>query len=306
MRLHGLQAREPDAPCRQALQDVEIDGTRITWNHLQVRPDEFAHLFITILIKVTSFFRDPEVWDALRTAGLPQMIERIDPSVPIRVWSAGCASGGSVFERIILAEILGIEAFTDRVKIYATDVDEETLREARQAVYNGKDVADVPEPYLEKYSISRGNSYTFSRDLRRCVIFGRHDLIQDAPISPISRFDLMLRRNTLMHFNADAQSRNLSRFHFWLPVGLVVMGRAEMLFSHAAMLSPVDLKRRVFTAVPKVNHRQRQVQSGRRQDGRMLCGQIRTTSGSRISRSKPPGSPSSRSIRRARAWWDTK
>jgi two-component system CheB/CheR fusion protein len=96
------------------------------------------------------------------------------------------------------------------------------------------------------------------------VIFGRHDLLQDAPIS---RVDLLLCRNTLMYFNADAQTRILARFCFSLNSGgLVVLGRAETMFSHTASFDPVDLKRRIFTVVSKANHRERLVlfaQSGR-------------------------------------------
>ena len=91
--------------------------------------------------------------------------------------------------------------------------------------------------------------------MRRVVIFGRHDLLQDAPIS---RVDLLLCRNTLMYFNAEAQARILSRFFFSLnPGGHLLLGRAEMLFRHAEMFEPVDLKRRLFAVVGKGSHRDR-------------------------------------------------
>src|SRR5262249_7157084 len=176
---------------------------------------------------------------------------------PIRVWSAGCASGQEAYSAaIVLAETLGIDEFRNRVKIYATDVDEEALAESRRAIYNARQVSDLPSDFVAKYFDRNGGElYSFNRDLRRSVIFGRHDLIQDAPIS---RVDLLLCRNTLMYFNSEAQARIMARFYFSVnPGGHLILGRAEMLFSHAAMFQPVDLKRRIFKTIPRVHHRDR-------------------------------------------------
>jgi two-component system CheB/CheR fusion protein len=250
---------------RKRMQAVEIPDFDAYLDFLQVHPDEFASLFNTILINVTSFFRDPEVWDVLRTSVIPELAtSRAD--TPIRLWSAGSASGQEAYSAaMLLAEIVGVDAVRERVKIYATDVDEEALAESRRAVYHAKQVSEVPPDLLEKYfERSASELYSFNRDLRRSVIFGRHDLIQDAPIS---RVDLLLCRNTLMYFNSEAQARIMGRFYFSAnPGGYLVLGRAEMLFSHAAMFQAVDLKRRIFKTVPKVNHRDRlllMTQSGR-------------------------------------------
>src|SRR5438874_5046184 len=221
-------------------------------DYLQVRPGEFEPLFNTILIYVTSFFRDPEVWDTFRATVLPTLNGAPDRKTPVRVWSAGCAAGQEAYSAaIMLAEELGMEAFRDRVKIYATDVDEQALAQARLATYSSKQIGDIPAPLVDKYFDRNGDSYTFSRELRRSVIFGRHDLIQDAPIS---RVDLLLCRNTLMYFNAEAQGRIMARFYFSVnPGGFLALGRAEMLFSHGAIFQPLDLKRRIFKTVPTGN-----------------------------------------------------
>jgi len=222
-------------------------------DYLQVHPEEFAPLFNTILINVTSFFRDADVWDMLRE-NIAQMQQR--DGTAIRVWSAGCAGGQEPYSAaMVLAELFGSEGFRERVKIYATDVDEDALREARLAIYDARQVVDVPEDLLTKYFARTGDRYTFDRDLRRAVIFGRHDLIQDAPIS---RVDLLLCRNTLMYFNAEAQARIMARFYFSVnPGGLLVLGRAEMLFSHTTMFQAIDLKRRIFKTVQRVSNRER-------------------------------------------------
>jgi two-component system, chemotaxis family, CheB/CheR fusion protein len=214
-------------------------------DQLQVHPDEFTTLFNTILINVTSFFRDGEPWDYLRTDLIPQVLAESKPAASLRIWSAGCASGEEAYTlAMVLCEVLGPEEFRQRVKIYATDVDEEGLAQARQAVYAERDVQSVPAPMLERYFDVVGNRYSFRKDLRRSVIFGRNDLVQDAPIS---RIDLLVCRNTLMYFNAETQARMLAKFHFALaPAGALFLGKAEMLLSHSRLFTPIDLKRRVF------------------------------------------------------------
>jgi two-component system CheB/CheR fusion protein len=223
-------------------------------DYLQVHHDEFPSLFNTILINVTSFFRDPEVWAYLSDDLLPAMVANRQRNQPLRIWSAGCASGQEAYTiAMLLAEQLGFDALRERVKIYATDLDDEALMEARHAVYTERQVDAVPPEALTKYFERAGDSFSVNRDLRRAVIFGKHDVIQDAPIS---RIDLLFCRNTLMYFNADAQARVLSRFSYSVNIhGFLVLGRAEMLFSHSALFVPVDLKRRVFRTVHKSSER---------------------------------------------------
>src|SRR5687768_2454175 len=122
-----------------------ISGYPDYLEHLELHPDEFIALFNTILINVTGFFRDIDTWDYLRAEILPPLLAARPPDAPVRVWSAGCASGEEAYTlAIVLAEALGIEAFRDRVKIYATDVDEEQLTEARQAAYPAQALEALP------------------------------------------------------------------------------------------------------------------------------------------------------------------
>jgi two-component system, chemotaxis family, CheB/CheR fusion protein len=227
------------------MSQVNIEGYAAYVDLLQVDADEFNALFNTILINVTSFFRDTEAWEYLRTDVVPTLLAERAPDDPVRIWSAGCASGEEAYSlAMLLAEALGVERFRQRVKIYATDVDEEALGQARQASYPEAAVEGLPADLMNKYFERVANGYVFRKDVRRSVIFGRNDLVQDAPIS---RIDLLVCRNTLMYFNADTQARILSRMHFALaPRGLLFLGKAEMLLSHTRIFDAVDLKRRVF------------------------------------------------------------
>lgn len=238
------------------MQTINIEGYSNYLDYLEVHPEEFNFLFTTILINVTSFWRDCTAWDYVRDEIIPRILANKEPHETIRIWSAGCASGEEAYTiSMMVAEAIGIEQFRERVKIYATDIDEEALGQARQAIYLQKDLNGLSSEQIEQFFEKIDTRYTFRKDLRRCVIFGRHDLLQDAPISKV---DLLVCRNTLMYFNAEAQSRILARFHFALrDGGFLFLGKAEMLLTHANTFTPTDLKCRVFAKVPKLNLRDR-------------------------------------------------
>ncbi len=217
-------------------------------DYLELHADEFTALFNTILINVTGFFRDPEAWRVLTERVLPAMLTAKAPGLPLRVWCAGCASGEEAYTlAMVLTEMVGAEEFRKRVKIYATDVDDEALARARHGAYTEREIQGVPDDLRARYFETVNGRHTFRKDLRRSVIFGRNDLVQDAPIS---RIDLLVCRNTLMYFTAETQARVLARFHFALAEsGVLFLGKAERLLSHRALFLPIDLKRRMFRKV---------------------------------------------------------
>jgi two-component system CheB/CheR fusion protein len=247
---------------------VGVDSYRSYLDYLEVHQDEFGHLFNSILINVTSFFRDAEAFDYLRTTIVPKVIGASTDG-DIRIWSAGCASGEECYSvAILFAEAMGPEPFRERVKIYATDVDEEALVTARQAAYTDRHVEDVPEDLRTKYFDRQNGRWIFKKDLRRSVIFGRHDLLDDAPIS---RVDLLLCRNTLMYFNHEAQAKIVRRFHFALREGgYLVLGKAEMLLNFVGAFVPMDLKQRVFMKVRVDNGAERLLSGYPEREERML------------------------------------
>lgn len=230
---------------------VGIDGYEAYRQYLEGEPAEFAQLFNTFLINVTGFFRDDAPWEYVRSEIIPKILEDRRRGTPIRAWSAGCATGEEPYTiAMVLAETLGVDEFKSRVKIYATDIDDHALSVARSGEYDEKSVESVPADLLEKYFEKSNGRYAFRKDLRRALIFGRHDLLEDAPIS---RIDLLSCRNTMMYFNAPAQARILARLHFALNEGgYLLLGRAETLLAHATTFRPVELKHRVFSKIPSV------------------------------------------------------
>jgi two-component system, chemotaxis family, CheB/CheR fusion protein len=246
---------------RRRMQMVGVKTFAEYTDYLQVHPDEHAQLFDMVLINVTAFFRDPAAWEALDVC-LGKLIESSPPDRPLRAWSAGCASGEEAYTiAILLAERLGLEAFTQRVKIYATDFDEDALARARAATYPAKSLEALPPALVEKYFQPTPSGFVVHKDLRRCVIFGRHDLLHDAPISKV---DLLVCRNTLMYFNADAQEHILRRLHFAVgDRGILFLGKAEMLLTHGYLFTPIDLKLRIFQRTPRERRDGREVRDAR-------------------------------------------
>jgi two-component system CheB/CheR fusion protein len=227
------------------LQTVGADDWEAYRSYLEAHPEEFSELFNAILINVTGFFRDRETWEVVASDVIPRLLEARGVADPIRVWSAGCASGEEPYTVLmLLAEALGEDALKERVKIYATDVDDEALAEARDATYAAKHLEDVPAELRERYFQPANGGVCFRKDLRRLVIFGRNDLHRDPPIS---RVDLLVSRNTLMYFGPDVQERILANFYFSLTRGgFLVVGKAEALQSGRRLFSAYDLKRRIF------------------------------------------------------------
>jgi two-component system CheB/CheR fusion protein len=225
-------------------------------DRLEANTDEFTSLFNTILINVTSFFRDEQPWEYLAQEIIPQLVTGKAETEAIRVWSTGCATGEEAYSvAILLAEQLGENGFRDRVKIYATDVDEDALTIGRHALYPAKAVSTVPEQLRERYFERSDRGYAFRKELRRCVIFGRNDLLQDPPIS---RIDLLVARNTLMYFTPETQSRILANFFFALADdGFLMLGKSEVLLTRSNLFLPVNLRRRVFRKAPRMSIRDR-------------------------------------------------
>ena len=196
---------------------------------LEKDPGEMDRLFDAVLINVTAFFRDSMPWEYLAERVVPDLLSKKAPGASIRAWSAGCATGQEAFT---LAMILA-----------------DALAYARQGSYTEQEIEAVPAPLLEKYFQRDGERYVFRKDIRRVVVFGRNDLVLNAPIS---RIDILCCRNTLMYFDAATQTKIIQRFHFALnDGGYLLVGKAETLATHSSLFTPVDLQRRVFAKISR-------------------------------------------------------
>jgi two-component system CheB/CheR fusion protein len=242
---------------QKRMEVVGIESFAAYTDFLQASPEEFTPLLDTVFINVTHFFRDREAWDVIRRQVIPRILgEKSSPASRIRVWCAGVASGEEPYSiAILLVQAMGKEEFQRRVKIYATDIDDAALARARQGVYTAKQVEEVPAHVRDESFDRSGENFAFRSDLRHCIVFGRHNLLQDAPIS---RLDLLICRNTLMYFNGEAQGKVLARFHFALrDEGFLFLGKAEMLLTRRNLFLPLDPRARIFTKSTQVSQRSR-------------------------------------------------
>lgn len=218
--------------------------------YLQANPDEFESLFNTIEINVTDFFRDSSAWEYLVAEVIPWIQDQKRADEPIRLWSAGCASGEEVYSlAITLAETLGIEQYQKRVRIFASDVDVEALEEARQGRYPASRMAHVPETLIERYFELDGSHYRVRAELRKPLLFFRHNLLEDPPMSNI---DLLVCRNALIYFNCVGQTKALVRFYFSLKsTGVLFLGHSETLPQQHRLFKPLSVKHHMFSKADK-------------------------------------------------------
>ncbi|HLH25032.1 MAG TPA: CheR family methyltransferase [Chloroflexota bacterium] len=194
---------------------------------LQRHPEEYQRLADSFLIKVTDFFRDPELFAVLRERILPELIaEARGRGNELRLWSAGAATGEEAYSlAILLADLLGDELEDFSVRVFATDVNSAAIDFARRGVYPPGALHNVAPELLHRYFIPVDGSYEIKKLVRRFVVFGQHDLAQR---SPFPRIDLLLCRNVLIYFTPELQRRVLQLFAFALRTGgRLVLGKSE-------------------------------------------------------------------------------
>ena len=214
--------------------------------YLDDHPEELSQLVNTLLIKVTQFFRNPELFAHLREEVLPGLIEEARKGDrQLRIWSAGCATGEEAYTlAIMLSELLGSEAALADVRIFATDVDREAVDFARRGVYPAGALAGVSEEQRERYFIEEDGHYEVKKPVRGMIVFGQHDL---ARRSPFPRIDLVMSRNVLIYFTSELQRRALELFAFSLRNGgYLVLGKAETAASLAEFFTSPWRQHKVY------------------------------------------------------------
>jgi len=208
---------------------------------------EYNKLMDCLTINVTQFFRDPATFEALEKVVLPQLVsdKQNRKSRVIRAWSAGCASGEEPFSlAILLSEVLGNKLRDFTVSIYATDIDEESLKKAERGEYEGLSMEGLKKEYLDRYFTYAGR-YKIKDEIKRSVRFKRHDLISE---KALTHFDIILCRNALIYFSRDMQEKLFTQFHQGLnKEGYLVIGKTETLTVEAMkMFRAVDVRERIY------------------------------------------------------------
>ncbi|WP_084031969.1 chemotaxis protein CheB [Desulfonatronum lacustre] len=229
-----------------------IDEIKEYVAYMQSYPAEAATLFRELLIGVTRFFRDRDVFDFVRQECLPDVLDRA-ANRESRFWVAGCSTGEEAYTLAILAKEYMLESGVNReLKIFATDIDRNAVQFAANGVYPESIVADVPEDLMIKYFYKRKDSYQISREIREMVVFAQHNLIKDPPFTNI---DLISCRNLLIYFQPVLQRKVFEFFNFSLNLrGLLVLGTSETIGDMGDYFENVDQKRKVYRTRGRLRH----------------------------------------------------
>ncbi len=226
------------------MQVNEVDDLPAYLDFLRTHPGETGALLQDLLISVTNFFRDREAFAALE-AHIPYLFRDKGPNDAVRVWCAACATGEEAYSvAMLLAEHARTLDAPPRLQVFATDLDEEVVKRARDGVYPDAITTDVSEERLRRFFIKEPRGYRVRVDLRETVLFAQHDLLRD---SPFSRLDLVTCRNLLIYLNLPAQKRALEIFHFALrPEGRLFLGTSETVADGSELFVALDKPHRLF------------------------------------------------------------
>jgi len=215
---------------------------------IEADPLELEALAQDLLINVTSFFRDPKVFEALRTTIIPAlMADRSDPR-PVRIWIAGCSTGEETYSLAMLfqewADDNGVKL---KAQIFASDVDPAAIERARNGLYPAAIEADVSPTRLARFFTREETHYRISRDLRSLVVFTVHDLLADPPFS---RLDMISCRNLMIYLQPEAQAKIIAQFRFALhDGGVLLLGSAETLGQTDQGFEVISKTERLFRRV---------------------------------------------------------
>jgi len=213
--------------------------------YLRENPDEILSLFDDLLITVTTFFRDPDAWEVLRTEVIVPLLEHNKQNDTIRVWVPGCATGEEAYTLAILfrEEITRRDQHCDLV-VFGSDVDQGALAAAREGVYPAAISVDVSDARLGRYFRAEGDHYRVGSEIRDCVVFAAHSVMRDPPFS---KLHLISCRNLLIYLDRDLQQQLQGVFRYGLrDDGYLFLGVSET--ADAEMFEPVDKQHRIFRA----------------------------------------------------------
>jgi two-component system CheB/CheR fusion protein len=212
---------------------------------LRRNPPELDVLYEDLLIGVTSFFRDPDVFEMLKTTGFPEIMQGRAPETPIRMWVAGCSSGEEPYSlAMALIEFLGDSAPEVAIQVFGTDLNETAVARARAGLYPEGIAKDVSPDRLRRFFTPDEGGYRISKSVRDLCVFSRQNLVRDPPFSHL---DLISCRNVLIYLEPILQRRLFPIFHYALePNGLLLLGSAESARSATELFEPLSKKHKVY------------------------------------------------------------
>jgi two-component system CheB/CheR fusion protein len=228
---------------RMALQKIDSIGEYL--KVLKSNREELKALFQEILIHVTGFFRDPDVFAALRKRILARVLAHSAPNEPIRIWVPGCSTGEEVYSiAICLFEHLGNRASSRQIQIFGTDISEPAIEKARAGRYSETEMRDVSPQRRRRFFTPVDGNFQVIPAIREQCVFARHDVTTDPPFS---RLDFLSCRNLLIYLEPTLQRKVLASFQYALKDnGVLLLGKSENLGAFSNLFNAIDRKNKLF------------------------------------------------------------
>jgi len=224
-----------------------IDKISLYVNFLQDNPIEVNILFKELMIGVTNFFRDPEVWENLKEKVIPNIISNLQPGSILRAWVPGCSTGEEAYSlAIVFKEV--VEKINPHggfsLQIFATDLDSEAIEIARKGIFSANIIADVSPARLNRFFLAMDDGYFINTEIRETIVFAQHNIIMHPPFTKI---DILSCRNLLIYLEPELQKKLLSLFFYSLnSKGIMVLGSSETLGAQSHLFSSLDAKLKIF------------------------------------------------------------
>lgn len=233
---------------RRTRRRMLVVGVQVERAYLDLLRASFAEaqaLCSDLLIRVTDFFRDTEIFKTLESKIIPEILMHSTAEEPIRIWVSACSSGQEVYSILILfMEIMEKSGINRSIKVFATDVDEEALKHGSRGVYSLSEVSGIKSEYLSKYFEQQGNHFHVYAQLRKSVIFAKHDLLADPPFT---RIDLVTCRNVLIYFRQLHKRRALANLYTAMHKDtFLLLGSAEDVGDLERSFEALDTKNKIF------------------------------------------------------------
>lgn len=215
-------------------------------NQLEENREELDFLYQDLLIGVTRFFRDKEMFQLLETQIAPAMIAKLKNNQNIRIWVTACATGQEAYSiAMIFHEQLEAVGKADALKIFATDIHQPSIKFAGIGRYDESEVSSIPQKYRDKYLTKGSKGYSINYRLRRSISFAKHNLITDAPFT---KMDFISCRNLLIYLQPKLQKKLISLFHFGLQTGgTLLLGSSETLGELRDEFEEINARFRLYT-----------------------------------------------------------
>jgi two-component system, chemotaxis family, CheB/CheR fusion protein len=220
---------------------------------LQENTQEIEILFKELLISVTCFFRDRDLWKKLRETILPKFLKTVAHGYVMRVWITGCSTGEEAYSfAIIFRELLENSKLDKNItlQIFATDLDKDAIEIARKGIFSSNISADVSPERLSRFFTFSGTNYIISPSIREMIVFAHHSVIKDPPFS---KLDFVFCRNVFIYMEAELQKKIMNMFYYSLNEGgILILGTAENINSRERLFIPADNKLKIYKRTSEV------------------------------------------------------